>query len=240
VLRWVYVDELVCKPGFNGTEVYMLSSRIDVRIALTRMSWGCRKISHMETMLPERFWMKVDKNAPGGCWLWMAGLQTAGYGHAWLEGRSQLAHRAAYLASGRTIPDGMQLDHKCRIRQCVNPDHLEPVTSQENSRRSPISVNSINAQKTHCSRGHAYSHTTKNGKRACRTCDAIYSKRRRLKAQGIQDRPAKPVVVVVTTPQEPALDLCPAGHVYHLARGRRWCPTCLRAKAVARDAKRAA
>lgn len=84
----------------------------------------------------DRFWEKVDKNGPvpdfaphlGPCWIWTAFRTDDGYGKFnWRNG--QLAHR--YLFEGR-IPAGHELDHLCRVRHCVNPDHLEPVTRREN------------------------------------------------------------------------------------------------------------
>src|SRR5690625_5273114 len=77
---------------------------------------------------PERFWSKVDV---GDCWLWM-GTQTkqpgeGGYGQLRLDGRMQVAHRVSYELLCGPIPSGMSLDHLCRVRLCVNPDHLEVV-----------------------------------------------------------------------------------------------------------------
>lgn len=90
------------------------------------------------------FWSKVDKR-PTGCWLWTAGKVPDGYGAFQLYGRSQRAHRVAYELLIGPIPDGMVLDHflmntdpaSCS-RACVNPSHLEPVTSAENTRRSRL------------------------------------------------------------------------------------------------------
>jgi hypothetical protein len=69
-----------------------------------------------------------------GCWLWTGCVDRIGYGTVWWNG-TQRAHRAVYLLSGRTIPEGTELDHLCNRRHCVNPDHLEPVTHSENVRR---------------------------------------------------------------------------------------------------------
>lgn len=104
--------------------------------------------------LEERFWAKVEKS--DGCWLWTGAKTTTGYGSVWLDGRSVKAHRVAYeLLVGR-IPDGLTIDHLCRVRLCVNPAHLEPVTNRENTLRSPQSEASVNARKTHCPKGHPY------------------------------------------------------------------------------------
>lgn len=80
--------------------------------------------------LMERFWAKVERD-PSGCWLWTASLADGGYGHF---GRWK-AHRYAYETLVEPVPHGLDLDHLCRVRHCVNPSHLEPVTRAENLRR---------------------------------------------------------------------------------------------------------
>jgi hypothetical protein len=90
----------------------------------------------------------------------------------WDRGRSStMAHRASYQAFRGEIPDGLVIDHKCKVRCCVNPDHLEPVTYKENNRRSPRSIN----LKTHCIKGHPLSGDNEvyyGGQRSCRICRA--------------------------------------------------------------------
>lgn len=93
----------------------------------------------------ERFWSKVDKDGPlpahrpelGPCWLWTGGQNahpSGNYGRAWDRAKKVYvyAHRVAYEALAGPIPDGLDLDHLCRVRLCVNPLHLEPVTRQVN------------------------------------------------------------------------------------------------------------
>lgn len=224
------MDELVCKPGIRTAVIYMIVLCENLEPVLPRLFCGC--YATRMSKLPSRFWAKVNKTDT--CWLWTGGLQTAGYGHVWLDGRSQLAHRASYLASGRSIPDGMQLDHKCRVRTCVRPDHLEPVTSRENSARSPISLNALNTMKETCPQGHPYDIVRKNGRRGCVACDRVAVVRGQARKRGLPEPQlvsrADGVVVI--------LDLCPAGHEYHMAGGRRWCPPCAAAKASARAAER--
>lgn len=90
----------------------------------------------------------------GTCWLWTGGLNKAGYGNFHHE-TTVRAHRWIYQLSVGPIPPGLQLDHLCRVRRCVNPDHLEPVTAQTNVLRGD-GLAAINARKTHCVRGHAF------------------------------------------------------------------------------------
>lgn len=92
----------------------------------------------------------------GGCWIYTGHIsKRTGYG-SFQSANQNLAHRAAYELLVGPIPDGLQLDHLCRQRNCVNPSHLEPVTAHENTHRSPLTRASINAAKTHCPHGHEY------------------------------------------------------------------------------------
>lgn len=89
--------------------------------------------------LSVRFWTMVDKDVDrDGCWTWTGKKGSKGYGLVHVDsasGRQQQAHRAAYELVVGPIPDGLELDHLCRVRVCVNPAHLEPVTRAENMRR---------------------------------------------------------------------------------------------------------
>ena len=76
------------------------------------------------------FWTKVNKTKT--CWLWKGTIMLNGYGQFKTRNQRHLAHRFAYNAVRGAIPDGLQLDHLCRVRACVNPDHLEPVTGTVN------------------------------------------------------------------------------------------------------------
>ncbi len=140
----------------------------------------------------DRFWAKVDKDGTGGCWLWTAGA-SHGYGGVRVDGRYQKAHRVAYELIVGPIPEGLELDHLCRVRNCVNPAHLEPVTHRENALRSPI-MGGWHRGITHCLRGHPFDeantyvyHTAKGGVgRACRECLAFRKRRARARAKAAQ------------------------------------------------------
>jgi len=85
-----------------------------------------------KTPLAIRFWRKVDKS--GDCWLW-TGSTNGRYGKMKENGRFLYAHRASVIVDGREIPDGMEIDHLCRNKLCVNPKHLDIVTPQVNVAR---------------------------------------------------------------------------------------------------------
>lgn len=108
-----------------------------------------------------------------GCWLWGGSLSTAGYGRINTGEGNASAHRILYSAFRGEIPRGLELDHLCRVRNCVNPFHLEPVTRSENMRRSPL-VGRWGKAKTHCPKGHEYAgdnlYVDKTGRRHCREC----------------------------------------------------------------------
>lgn len=102
--------------------------------------------------LQERILTKIVAS-PDGCWLLDAYICKNGYGKIWNGKRSDWAHRVSYSAFVGPIPVGLDLDHLCRVRACVNPWHLEPVTRKVNYNRSPLS----NSRVTHCPSGHPYS-----------------------------------------------------------------------------------
>jgi hypothetical protein len=89
----------------------------------------------MTAILTDRFWSKVDK-LDDGCWLWTGACNSTGYGQWGVNGRSRSVHRVAYEALVGPIPDGLTIDHLCRVRPCCNPEHLEPVTIAENTARA--------------------------------------------------------------------------------------------------------
>ena len=121
-------------------------------------------------MTPERFWSKVD--ASGDCWEWTGGVQRQGYGITYVDGPQRVAHRWAWENLVGPVPDGLVLDHLCRNKRCVNPDHLEPITNRENILRG-YGITARNARKTECIHGHPLSGVNLfvwRGDRLCRTC----------------------------------------------------------------------
>lgn len=115
----------------------------------------------------ESFLARVEKTE--GCWIWQGTVMANGYG----TGTGGLAHRWAWELFRGPIPEGLQIDHLCRVTRCVNPDHLEPVTAKVNNARSE-SPSAIAGRRSHCAEGHEYTEENTymyRGKRRCRTCN---------------------------------------------------------------------
>jgi len=149
----------------------------------------------------ERIEARYVPEPNSGCFLWLGSLNTHGYAQMWANGTNRAVHRLYYEMEKGPVAPGLQLDHLCRIKSCINPAHLEPVTSLENAwargRRRPPS--------THCPQGHemTYENThwqlrRRNGKaflaRRCKICRLAYrnaEQRRRRRRHGLiqQDRP---------------------------------------------------
>lgn len=121
-----------------------------------------------------RFEAKVEVTPT--CWLWAGARTTGGYGLLKVAGRPEYVHRLAYEHHVGPVPAGLQLDHLCRVRHCVNPAHLEAVTGAENTRRGEP------ARRTHCPHGHAkqiHMRRDRRGKPYCVACSRAQSARRR-------------------------------------------------------------
>ncbi|MFI6681910.1 HNH endonuclease signature motif containing protein [Kribbella sp. NPDC050470] len=143
----------------------------------------------------ERIARSIRVDPESGCWLWLDAVDTSGYGILRFRGAYWKAHRLSYSVHVGPIPDGLVIDHLCRVRRCVNPEHMVTVTSRENTRRGLSGV-----LRTHCKRGHEVtpenSYVRKDGSIFCRPC-ALESARRHYRKHH---------------PEQPAKTHCPQGH----------------------------
>jgi hypothetical protein len=139
----------------------------------------------------QRLWSKVDRSNLNGCWPWKRSL-SHGYGQFALRHNVNVkAYKFAYVTLVGPVPKGLELDHLCRNRLCVNPFHLEPVTRLVNIKRGDCSrvQTARHAARTHCKRGHPFPVDNPlmgpTGRR-CRTCLAMLA--RKYRAQKVVTR----------------------------------------------------
>lgn len=134
-------------------------------------------------MNTERFWSRVNKTK--SCWIWTGYISPKGYGECYFKGKTCRAYRVSFEMVNGPIPDGMEIDHLCRNRACVNPEHLEAVSKRENILRG-VCPPAINRRKKKCNNGHEYNAEntmiSKRGSRVCRLCKV---------AEGIRGRARK-------------------------------------------------
>lgn len=131
-----------------------------------------------EVTSEQRFRMKIVRDSDTGCWEWR-GARRLGYGLFRAAGVQVQAHRWSYERFVGPIPNGFHVDHLCRNKRCVNPDHLEAVTPRENTVRG-VGPTALNAAKTHCSRGHEFTRENTyihRGGRHCRACRRLATQR---------------------------------------------------------------
>jgi hypothetical protein len=159
-------DHICNKERANG--------RFNAALALTANQRDLAMVTPTLFDLPQRIQDKISPEPMSGCWLWTAALTEDGYGSVGTgEGtKTALAHRLVFFLLGGEMPAGTEQDHVCRVRSCVNPAHLEPVTHLMNIRRG------ARVAPPHCPKGHEY--TEQNSKkynlpsgaisRACRVC----------------------------------------------------------------------
>lgn len=134
-----------------------------------------------------RFLGKTSET-PTGCWEWQGPLDRDGYGTFYFRRRNRRAHRVGYFLRNGPIPEGLVVNHTCRNRACVNPQHLQLIDVTENAMKDSSSPAYVNSQKTICPRGHPYDrHYGKQ--RYCSICDK--EKKRRLRAKWRAEEPEK-------------------------------------------------
>jgi len=133
----------------------------------------------------QNFVQKIEIDPLTFCWNWIGHIIRKGYGYFHFNNKDGLAHRFAYKYWKGEIPTGLELDHLCNNKKCVNPSHLEVVTHVENMRRAiiPKGIYSKEGKKTHCPQGHEYNEKNtfyrKSG-RHCKICTKIHNNRKKL------------------------------------------------------------
>ena len=146
----------------------------------------------VKTSFEQRFWSKVDKTE--SCWVWKGALHD-GYGTITIGYAQKMAHRASLEIAGVEVPADQFVDHVCRNRACVRPEHLRVVSPIVNAIENSHSPWALNRSKTQCKRGHPFDasntyHVLEKGKlkRRCKECrrSAVRSRRRRVKSESMQ------------------------------------------------------
>jgi hypothetical protein len=138
---------------------------------------------HRRQPLEERIWSKIEPEPNSGCWIWIGYRQPDGYGQVGTGGHEGVgrAHRVVYEHYRGPIPSGLQLDHLCRMRWCVNPWHLEVVTQAVNLHRGAHPVHVANRTGV-CLRGHRLTEVPtyiRNGYVRCAVCISEGQRERR-------------------------------------------------------------
>lgn len=141
---------------------------------------------------------RIEPCPSTGCWIWTKALMSGGYGFGYdvLVGRDRVAHKATWERVNGPVPAGLVLDHLCRLRSCVNPDHLRAVTVRQNNTINSLSFAAVNSAKPVCPKcGSAYSRTSNGKQRKCDVCRkklaAAYTNFRRSIREGAVDAPLK-------------------------------------------------
>lgn len=130
-----------------------------------------------------RFQKKLDivSNGADGCWIWQGHKRKDGYGRFWRQGSCQYAHRISYEIFHGPISNGLVIDHQCRNRICVRPDHIRAVNIRTNCIENSMSGPVVNSLKTHCPKGHGYTkdntYIHPDGSRRCRVCRIEYKRK---------------------------------------------------------------
>lgn len=162
---------LLLFPGRSWSSIYKRAALLNIhrsrqpeKSALERFTLLTNKISDI---------FGENDVYPTECWQWIGGKHQNGYGVFYVKNKQILAHRWSYEHFKEPIPENLVIDHLCRNRACVNPEHMEIVTTRENAIRG-IGPSAINAKRTKCTHGHEFTkentYVNPSGTRECRTC----------------------------------------------------------------------
>lgn len=138
-------------------------------------------MGNLTTAEAARFASKTQR--ANDCLLWTGPLDRDGYGGFWLRGATRRAHRVAWFDANGEVADGFVVNHTCRQRSCVNPQHLHLVTVQENAMKDSSSPAYVNSQKTTCPKGHEYDGVEMSHGRQIRVCKTCRREQARVAAK---------------------------------------------------------
>ena len=156
---------------------------LTARSRRTKQLWVNVMVAHLQP-IRERLERYSIPEPNSGCLLWTAKIDRDGYPRVWLDGKIRGAHRVVYELKNGPIPDGLQIDHLCRVRCCINPDHLEAVTPKANTNRGVSSIVNSGQKKFFCktcggplevvARRNARDGRNPHNERGCRMCRYSY------------------------------------------------------------------
>lgn len=163
-----------------GLQGCVLASGASKPRTIWRVSKMSVEIHYGDSRLPDRFWDKTtpvtdtSRYVDSPCWLWTGSVTRVGYARLGFPGRPDAAHRTAYEYCAGPIGADLDIDHLCRVRSCVNPNHLEPKTRRDNLRQYMLQ-DGVKYGATHCKHGHEFTeantHVDKLNRRRCKACD---------------------------------------------------------------------
>lgn len=183
------VVEFVPVPGIAGKTARIETAPKDAPTSLrslthtdrlNRLEGSMKPIPALTDAETQRFWSKVRKTST--CWIWDGNRCIKDYGLFWIRNSHYRAHRVSYVLHRGAIPDDMVIDHLCRIHECVNPDHLRPLTATENTLIG-ISPSAIASRQTHCVNGHEFNAENTDESRGYRSCIPCRNTRARVRRQ---------------------------------------------------------
>jgi hypothetical protein len=176
-----------CPQGheYAGDNIYLWKGRRICHSCKTLRSWRSVYVNPLRALhgvSPEKRFLLQYEVMPSGCWQWTGSVaMPQGYGCISVDRKAEYAHRFSFRLHNGPIPEGLDIDHLCRNRLCVNPEHLEAVTTRENVLRG-IGPSAREARQTQCKNGHPFAGDNliiqRNGRRTCRICRNLYQNNR--------------------------------------------------------------